>query len=150
MTTARAKRFAAVVASIALFFVAADASARNTELLFPVKAATDSVLGKEKLLDVPFYFKGQKHASPKKVHGEWRTNKQSRGAFRSDEASCEVALLSALIQLQRRVQAEGGDAVIDIVSITRGKETASASEYRCVAGSMIVHVGLKGTVVSLK
>ena len=140
------------VASILVLMLgtAGVANARNTEHFLPVKTAVESALGKERLLAVPYFFKGQKHAPAKKTLGEWTTNKQSRGAFRSDEASCEVAFLSAMIQLQKRAQAEGGDAIVDIVSITRGKETTSTTDYRCVAGSMIVHVGLKGTVVNLK
>lgn len=141
---------AGLVAFVFMLGSAGVAQARNTEHLLPVKAAVEGTLGKEKLLAVPYYFKGQKHAPVKKTHGEWTTNKQARGAFRGDEPSCEVALLSALIQLQQRAQAQGGDAIIDIVSITRGQETASATEYRCVAGSFVVHVGLKGTVVNLK
>lgn len=145
------KRTVATASVVAFLLVTAGvAQARNTEHLYPVNPAVESALGKERLLAVPFYFKGQKHASVKKTHGEWSTNKTSRGAFRSDEISCEVALLSALIQLQQRAQAQGGDAIVDIVSITRGKETTSATDYRCVAGSFVVHVGLKGTVVNLK
>jgi hypothetical protein len=139
-----------VIAMVFALGVAGQAQARNTEHLLPVKAAAEGVLGKERLLAVPFYFKGQPHAPAKKTIGEWSTNKTSRGAFRSDEVSCEVAFLSAVIQLQQRAQAEGGDAIIDVVSITRGQETTSATEYRCVAGAMVVHVGLKGTVVNLK
>jgi hypothetical protein len=51
--------------------------------------------------------------------------------------------------LQERAQDEGGDAIVDIVSITRRKKTESASEFRCVAGALIVHVGLRGTIVRL-
>jgi uncharacterized protein YbjQ (UPF0145 family) len=60
-----------------------------------------------------------------------------------------VAFLSALIVLQQRAMEKGGNAVVDIVSTTRGKKTESASEYRCIAGSVVVHVGLKGKIVTL-
>ena len=61
-----------------------------------------------------------------------------------------MAFLSALINLQERAKRDGGEAIIDIKSITRGKETSSATEYWCVAGSTVVHVGLTGKVVQLK
>jgi hypothetical protein len=54
-----------------------------------------------------------------------------------------------LIRLQERAITEGGDAIVDIVSVTRGGRTSSATEYRCVAGAVVVHVALEGTVVKL-
>jgi len=33
--------------------------------------------------------------------------------------------------------------------VTRGVETSSATEYRCVAGSAVVHAALIGKVVKL-
>ena len=44
---------------------------------------------------------------------------------------------------QQRAEREGGNAVIDIVSVTMNKKTESATQYRCIAGSTVVHVGLK-------
>ena len=103
----------------------------------------------ENLLDVAYYMKGQKHPAPQKVIGTTEANHTTRGAFRSDKTSCQVAFLSALIALQERARADGGNALVDIVSVTRSQETSSATEYRCVAGSAIVHVGLKGKIVKL-
>ena len=64
-------------------------------------------------------------------------------------ASCQVALLSALRELQEIAQNDGGNAITEIVSITQGKQTESATEYRCVAGGMVVHVGLKAKIVKI-
>ena len=41
------------------------------------------------------------------------------------------------------------NAVVDIVSVTWGKQTESATEFRCIAGTFVVHVGLKGKLVKL-
>lgn len=125
------------------------AQARNTEHFFPAAEAAESDLGKEKLLSVPFYLKGQKHPAVQKTLSEVTANRSTRGAFRSDEASCQVAFLSAMIVLQQRAQQKGGNAIVDVVSATRGEETESATNYRCVAGSVVVHVGLKGRIVKL-
>ena len=133
-----------------IILLAAPASARNTEHFYAVEDAVTSALGQKKLLNVRFYFAGQEHPGVKKVLGEWPSRRSTRGVFRSDLSSCQVAFLSALINLQKRAKREGGDAIIDIKSITRGKETSSATEYRCVAGSTVVHVGLTGEVVQLK
>lgn len=126
------------------------ASARNTEHLYPVDEARNSDLGKSRLFDVPFYMKGQKHPAVAKRILEETTNQSTRGAFRSDNASCQVAFLSAIRALQQIAMERGGNAVVDIVSITGDKQTESATEYRCIAGDMIVHVGLKGKIVKLR
>lgn len=125
------------------------AQARETTHNLPAKEAAESDLGKAKLYDVPFYLKGQKHPKVTKVVFEISTEQSTRGAFRSDEASCQVAFLSAIRELQNTAREKGGDGIVDIVSITWNKQTESATEYRCVAGSFVVHVGLKGKIVKL-
>lgn len=142
-------RFAALSIAAALALVPLSAQARDTEHFYPVEEAAQSDLGQSRLLSVPYYMKGQKHPPVKKVLSEINTDRSTRGAFRSDSTSCQVAFLSALIVLQQRAMDKGGDAVIDIVSTTRGKLSESATEYRCIAGTMIVHVGLKGKIVKL-
>ena len=128
----------------------ASAAARNTEQILPAATAIESERGQAHLLDVPFYFKGQPHPAVVETVEHADTNQMTRnGAFRSDEQSCNVAVLSALRELQQSVQLAGGDAVIDIVSVTRGTRSESSTDFRCVAGTMIVHVGLRGTIVKL-
>lgn len=141
---------ALLLATILAVLTAVPADARNTEHLFDVKDAIDHGTGNANLLDIPYYMKGQAHPGVAKKIGTWTSNRSSRGAFRSDEASCQVAFLSALIRLQERAKSEGGNAIIDIVSVTRNTRTESATQYRCVAGGIIVHVGLEGTVVTTK
>lgn len=142
-------RLAAAFTALVLF-ASSDALARNTEHFFAVQDAVDSLTGKEKLLDVPFYFAGQSRPGKHDVIGWWKANRSTRGVFRSDEKACQIAFISALIALQERARREGGDAIVDIKSMTRGVETSSASKYRCVAGATVVHVGLSGTVVRRK
>jgi hypothetical protein len=123
------------------------ASARNTELLLPLAAALATERGS--LIDIPVYLKGQ--AAPK--HGavikEVAVSRSTHAVFRADEDSCHVAALSVLRELQEHVRRNGGDALIDVVSTTRGQETESPTDYRCVAGNIVVHVGLMGKIVKL-
>lgn len=123
------------------------AQARNTDHVLPVKSAVESDVGRSKLLDVPFYFAGQSHPAVAEDLGEVRSNRSSHGVFRSDEDSCQVALLSALIQLQQRANQQGADAIVDIESITKHRNLSSPTEYRCIAGNVVVHVALKGRLV---
>jgi uncharacterized protein YbjQ (UPF0145 family) len=133
-----------------LLAVPMTAAARNTEVIQSVQGAVESDIKAHLLKDVQYFMKGQKHPGVAKEMATVSTNQSTRGAFRSDEASCNVAFLSAVRRLQDRAKLDGGDAVVDIVSVTRGTLTESASDFRCVAGSAIVHVGLKGTIVKLK
>jgi hypothetical protein len=133
-----------------LLVAAAPAAARDTELFFSAREAAESEKGRAYLLDVPFYLKGESHAPLAKELLEMTSERSSSGAFRGDEASCESAFLSALKTLQERARESGADAIVDLVSVTRGQETESATDFRCVAGAVVVHVGLKGRLVELK
>ena len=124
--------------------------ARETVNDMNVKAALASSIAKKKLLDIPVFFKGQKHPAVAKTIGNWKANHHTRGAFRSDEDSCHVAFVSAIYSLQQRCQREGGDAVINIKSVTRNNPLESATKFRCVAGSTVVHVAFTGDVVKYK
>jgi hypothetical protein len=130
--------------------LAGPAWARSTEHLLSIQAALGSDMAKQKLLDVPVFFAGQKHPAVARKLDAVRTNKKTRGAFRSDEKACQIAFLSAVIQLQQRALRDGGNAVIDITSIARNQPLSSATEYRCVAGSVVVHVGLQGNPARIK
>lgn len=125
------------------------AQARNTEVVLSAESATQSEHAQGYLLDVPYYLKGQPGAPKGKPISTVTTEQSTRGAFRSDAASCRVAFLTALHNLQERAQRAGGDAVVDIVSVTRGKRSESPTDFRCIAGAMVVHVGIEGTVVDL-
>lgn len=137
-----------LVATLAL--APTPAAARETPHILPVKTAVESEMGQAHLLDVPFYFAGQKHPAVAKKIQQASYEHVTRGAFRSDEESCKVALLSAIRDLQERAQQEGADAIVDLVSITMDRKHESATEYRCVAGAFVVRVGLRGTLVKLK
>jgi len=147
MTLTRYAGSLLVAASVAFAF---PAFARNTEHFFSAQEAAQSEVGQKHLLDVPFYMKGAKRPSLAKSLSEVTSNRSTSGAFRSDEVACRSAFLDALRTLQMQAQADGADAIVDIVSITRGAETSSPTDFRCIAGSVVVHVGLKGKLVKLK
>jgi uncharacterized protein YbjQ (UPF0145 family) len=133
----------------AIVFIPVLAGARETEHILPVQDATESDIGKAKLFSTPFYMKGQEHPTVAQSLGEVTTNQSTSGAFRSDEASCQIAFLSSIRELQKSAFEKGADAIVDVVSITWHERTESATKYRCVAGTFVAHVGLKGTLVKL-
>jgi uncharacterized protein YbjQ (UPF0145 family) len=129
---------------------ASTAGARSTFHDLSVQSARDSETGKAKLQKVPFYMAGQKHPAVAKDLGVFTSNRRTNAFGKTDEAACEIAFLSAIIALQSRVQEMGGNAIVDIKSITKHNDLTSASEYRCAAGGVVANVVLTGRVVKLK
>lgn len=140
---------AALASATFVLLLPVAGQARNTEVILSAESAAQSEHAEGYLLDVPWYLKGQPGAPTGRPISTVTTEQSTRGAFRSDAASCRVAFLTALKNLQERAQRAGGEAVVDIVSVTRGTRSESPTDFRCIAGAMIVHVGLEGTVVDL-
>jgi uncharacterized protein YbjQ (UPF0145 family) len=152
MTGTTRQRFARrlAAAALALAFGAASASARTTIHELDVAKAKSEGIGHEKLLDVPIFMAGQKHRGVAKDYGVFRSNRRTNAANKSDEEACHIAFLSALITLQARARDMGASAVVDVRSITRNEPFASATQYRCAAGSVVANVALEGRVVKLR
>ena len=128
-------------------FASSTAGARSTFHDLSSKEAAETATGKAKLLDVPFYMSGQKHAKVARDLGVFTSNKRTNAFGKSDEAACQIAFLSAIISLQSRANKLGGDAVVDIKSITKNNNLDSATDFRCAAGGVIANVVLTGRVV---
>lgn len=99
--------------------------------------------------DVAMYWAGQAHPKVVTKHGVFKTSKRTSGFRKEPEQSCSHALASALISLRDRAHRQGGNAVIDLKSNVNNVEEASATEYSCLVGGIMVNVALKGTVVTL-
>ena len=138
-------RMVFLVSIVALVPMAAGARATFHDL--DIKQAMDSDVGKSKLLGVPVYFAGQSHAKVASDMGVFTANRRTNAVAKSDEKACGIAFLSAVIALQARVQKMGGDAVVDIKSITKNRNLESATQYRCAAGNIVANVALTGRVV---
>jgi uncharacterized protein YbjQ (UPF0145 family) len=139
-------RFGSIVAVILLFALAAWAA--DNMLDIPVKDALASPKSGNKL-DVPIYMEGQSHGKVVRKLGEFKSNKRTNAFGKSSQEACHIAFLSAIISLQERAQREGGNAVIDIYSVTKNQQLKSATDYRCAAGTFVANVVLMGTVVEL-
>lgn len=139
-----------IILLLGFCFASNTAWARDTHHNFPVKDVIELGQSNGKL-SIPFYFGKQK---PKgkviKKFGEFSSNKKTNAFGKSDEEACRWAMLSALISLQERTLKEGGNAVINIKSNYRDKETVSSTTYRCGAGAIMAGTALKGTIVKLK
>ena len=135
---------------ITLMFVATPVLAKDTWHQFSAKEAQASTLGKDKLNpSIKLFLKGEKHAKVIKNIGEFKSNKRSNAFGKSAQAACDTAFISALMSLQDRAEKEGGNAVVDIYTITKDKKFESAEQYSCIKGALITNVALMGTVVKL-
>jgi hypothetical protein len=137
----------AIAIFVLVLVLGPSAGARESDYDVSIQEDLDSELAKEKMFDVPVYFHDQPHPKVAKNLTVERVNSHTRGLFRSDRTGCRVAFISALRELQVKAQRQGADAVVGIKSVTRHKELESATQYRCVAGTTVVHVGLEGTTV---
>src|ERR1041385_2976224 len=87
--------------------------------------------------DVAFYFGKQTSAKPVSDLGEFVTNRKSNSFGRPDEEACRWAMMAALKVLRERAIAEGGNAVINIVSYYDKNTFSSETLYECHAGAFV-------------
>jgi uncharacterized protein YbjQ (UPF0145 family) len=136
----------AVIASVAALN-ATSAAARDTRYELKITdALADPRYAEAVPSGVKFYFADQPAPAGQNL-GEFVTNRKTNSFGKQDEEACTWAMLSALKELGERAQAEGGNAVINIVSYYKKKPFASTTLYECHAGAVIAGVALKGTVV---
>lgn len=147
----RAPVLTAIVGSLLLLAMIPESHTRETEHFFEVSQAVTSKFGRTRLLEVPFYMNGQEGA-PEATQslGTWTQERSTWGVMRTDKRSCDVAFLSALIALQESAKKDGADAIVNLVSATRGKTTESPTHYRCISGATIAYVGLTGDIIKTR
>jgi len=56
---------------------------------------------------------------------------------------------STLVDLEKCAQRAGANAVVNIVSFYRNKEMASATDFECHVGNVIIAAWLKGDSVNI-
>jgi uncharacterized protein YbjQ (UPF0145 family) len=139
-----------ILLTAAIVIFSTQAHSRDTKHMLPIEAAMNSADFKEKLdPSIRFYFGNQPHPEVVKSYGKFVSNKKTNAFGKSDEAACEWVLLSAMLSLQDRVKAEGGNAVININSYYKKNTVSSETEYECHAGAIMAGVALQGEVVKI-
>lgn len=142
---------AATLATLVALAAAWPAAARDDRLAFPLEAALAKGQQYHDKVDprIKLYFGNQPAPRVAKSIGEWTANKKTNAFNKTDQEACEIAFISAVVSLQQRAKLEGGNAVINIISVYKNAKFESASQYRCGAGALIAGVALRGTVVTL-
>jgi uncharacterized protein YbjQ (UPF0145 family) len=144
------RKMISVAVMAAAFMASSAASAGNDMLKFPIEGAMAANDAQARLGDsVKFYFAGQPTpAIASKIISD-KTSQRTNGFGKSAEKACNYVFLSAMLQLQKRAQDIGADAVVNIVSNFNNVEFASATEFQCADGALMAGVALKGDFVKL-
>ena len=137
-------------ASLLVVVSSSMANARNTRLTLKIQDVLNRPDYQEKVGNsIAFYFANQPQPQVVQNLGEFVTNKKTNAFGKSDEEACQWAMLSALIQFRDRAVAEGGNAVVNIVSYYDRNEIPDKSEYECHAGAVVAGVALKASVAKI-
>jgi len=132
------------------FVFCAELQAEDTKHFFSIQEALASKEYEGRLNnEIKFYFGTKPDQRISKNLGNFVTNKKTNAFLKDDRKACEWVFLSALLSLQKRVIAEGGNAVINIRSFYKKNEMSSETKFECHVGLLMAGVALKGTVVYL-
>jgi hypothetical protein len=135
---------------LATAFSAGPAQARNDLLHFDISGAMNTPDAQQKVdHNIRMFWGDQKHPKPAQEFGQYTTNLKTNAFNKSDQAACEWVFLSAVIALQDRAKAEGGNAVVDIHSYIKKNDVSSETDFQCELGTFTAGVTLRGTVVKL-
>lgn len=126
--------------------------ARDTALYLPFDKVVAQML-QEKKLDgtVKFYLAGvQPKGKVAVLSPNAVTNKKTNAFNKSDEAACEWALQSAILQLNEAAKGAGANAVVNIASYYKKVERKDPATYECHAGALMAGVALKGDLAKVQ
>jgi len=144
------KKKTALFLLMIFYFSVSLAFAEDVLKQFSINEALNNEKVKESLHDeVALYWGDQPHKKIVKNYGEFKTSKRTNAFMKTTKNACQWALASAIKVLQNRALREGGNAIINIKSNIKNNESSSCSDFSCLAGSVMVNVVLKGTVVKL-
>lgn len=129
--------------------VSSVAQARDTTHRYPVSDPMATSTAKE-LENVRFYFGDQQHPPVSRTIGVYTTRRTTNAFMKADKEACDWGFLSAVKTLWERALKEGGNAVVDIKSVTTGETVSSTTEYVCRAGNVVAKVYLEGRVVVME
>jgi uncharacterized protein YbjQ (UPF0145 family) len=139
-----------LVSLISAALAAPAAYARDDRLKFPIQDGLNSAPAQGKIdASVRLFWGDQQFPTPQQTFGTYTTNKKTNALNKSDHEACDINFISAIIALQERAHAEGGNAVVNIHSYYKSVDVSSQTDYECGAGTFLSGVALRGTVVKL-
>ena len=140
-----------IVLVLGITCLATAADARDDRLHLPLAAVLSSPDAMRTLdPNVHLYFGKQPYAEPVRRIGTTTSNKKSNFLNKTDQEGCNWVFLSAVKGLQEFAHKNGGNAVVNIVSVYKNLEFSSETEFECGAGTLVGGVALRGEAVLLK
>lgn len=73
------------------------------------------------------------------------SNLKTNALNKTDLEACKWVALSVLVAFQNSAKARGANAVVDLVSYYKKRETKSPTTVECHAGATVAGLALKGT-----
>jgi uncharacterized protein YbjQ (UPF0145 family) len=142
---------AIIASALVLLAVAPQAYAEERRVEVPFASLLNSPEAREAGIDgsVRFYLAGRSPGAVRRM-GEGVSNKRSNAFAKSDQASCNRAMLSVLRSFQESAKQRGANAVVDLVSYYKKREERSATNYVCYAGGLMSAVTMKGTYAQVR
>ena len=135
---------------IGAFGAAVSASAADRKQTLPIAAAMAANDAQGRLGEsVKFYFGAQPTPAIVEKLVSDKTSQKTNAFGKSDDKVCQWAFLSAMLSLQKRAQALGANAVVNIVSNYGNVPFSSETEYECHVGAIMGGVALKGDFVRI-
>lgn len=141
-----------VIAAVTLALAAAaPVQAADRVNMIKIEDAMAANGARERLGDsVKFYFGDTKAPKVAENRGPVKTSKKTNSFGKSPTESCNWVFLSAMLDLQKRAEKAGANAIINIQSNYNNVPTSSKTEIECHDGALMSGIALKGEMVRLK
>jgi imidazole glycerol phosphate synthase subunit HisF len=140
----------AMVVLGAVMASAAPVHAADAKIMLPIAGAMAANDAQVRLgPSVKFYFGNQPTPKVLEKLGADKTSLKTNAVGKSHQVACNWVFLSDLLQLQKRAQQLGANAVINIVSNYNNVENSSDTEFECHVGMLMAGVAFKGDFVKI-
>ena len=145
----KAKNFstkALIGVAFALLFCT-NLQAKNEVNYFDLQKALQSAEFKQHLSGkIEFKFGENSGKNENIIISGLTSNKKAARGGKSEEASCQRALLNALITFEKRAIKEGGTKVVNLTGYYYKKPYDMTDKFQCGVGSLMTGVTLKGDI----
>jgi hypothetical protein len=98
---------------------------------------------------IKFYFGESPHPAVLQTFGDFVANEKTNAFGKSDLKACSWVFLSAAKELQKRAQALGANAVINIHSYYKKEDTTIGTAIPCHGGNFVTGLALRGEFVKV-
>ncbi|HMF41070.1 MAG TPA: excinuclease ATPase subunit [Polyangia bacterium] len=136
---------------LGLSCIATMADARNDRIRLPLANVLNSPQAQARLDPaIALYFGQMPYAPPAQHLGVFTANEKTNVTIKNDVDGCNWVFLSAVRKLQEYARRQGGNAIVNVISIYKNQPFSSETEFECGAGTFVGGVALRGEVVSLR